>query len=65
MTDAENIALLVLLDLGAAFDTTDHSLLLKRLHEEIFVQGTVLEWFSSYLSCRCQQVLVGQSYSAE
>ena len=29
------------------------------------MQGTVIEWFSSYLSCRFQQVLVGQSYSVE
>ena len=49
----------------SAFDTIDHALLFKRLHNEIFVQGTVLEWFSSYLLCRFQQVLVGQSYSAE
>ena len=42
-----------------------HSLLLKRLHDKIFVQGTVIEWFTSYLSCRFQQVLVGQCYSSE
>ena len=64
MTDAVNNALLVLLNLSAAFDTIDHSLL-KKLHGEIFVKGTVLDWFMSYLSCRFQQVLVGQSYSAE
>ena len=29
------------------------------------MQSTVLEWFTSYLSCRFQQYLVGQSYSAE
>ena len=29
------------------------------------MQGTVLEWFTSYLSCRFQQVVVGPSYSAE
>ena len=64
MTDAVNNALLVLLNLSAAFDTIDHSLL-KKLHGEIFLKGTVLDWFMSYLSCRFQQVLVGQSYSAE
>ena len=29
------------------------------------MQGTVLESFASYLSCRLQQVLVRQSYSVE
>ena len=52
------------LHLSAAFDTINHSLL-KRLHGEIFVRGTVLEWLTSYLSGRFQQVLVGLSYSAE
>ena len=35
------------------------------LCDEIFVQGTVLEWFTSYLSCKFQHIFVGQSYSAE
>ena len=65
MIDGGNNAVLVLLDLSAAFDTLDHTLLLQRLHAEIGLDGSALDWFSSYLSCRSQQVLVGHALSAE
>ena len=55
----------MLLDLSAAFDTLDHTLLLRRLHAEIGLDGSALDWFSSYLSCRSQQVFVGHALSAE
>ena len=58
-------ALLVLLDLSAAFDTINHTLLLNRLHSETCQDSTVLNWFSSYLSCRSQQILVRHSLSVE
>ena len=65
MIDGGNNAVLVLLDLSAAFVTLDHKLLLQRLHAEIGLDGSALHWFSSYLSCRSQQVLVGYALSAE
>ena len=65
MIDGGNNAVLVLLDLSAAFDTLDHTLLLQRPHAEIGLGGSVLDWFSSCLSCRSQQVLVGHALSAE
>ena len=43
-------------DLSAAFDTLEHSLLLRKL-ESANVRGIPLKWFQSYLSGRSQCVL--------
>ena len=62
--DERLVSLVAPLDLSAAFDTQDHTLLLQRLQMTYGVRGTVLDWFASSLSERFQSVIVEGVVSA-
>jgi hypothetical protein len=58
--DNRSMVALALLDLSAAFDTLEHSLLLQRLEIRFGVVQDALKWIGSYLSQRTQKVLIGE-----
>ena len=49
--------------LSAAFDTVDHTILLRRLETSFGITDTALAWFSSYLSGRSQCVSINRETS--
>ena len=53
--------LLTGLDLSAAFDTVDHSILIMALKNKYGISGLALEWFKDYLRNRSVQVEIENS----
>jgi len=62
--DNGDLAALVLFVMSAAFDTVDHSILLRRLYLTFGIDDTAHGWFQSYLSSRKQYVRRGPSKSS-
>ena len=62
--EVQKVTLLVLLDLGAAFDIVQHNTLLNHLKLRFGVDGKALDWFASYLSDRTQRVTVNDDLSS-
>ncbi|CAJ1061240.1 RNA-directed DNA polymerase from mobile element jockey [Xyrichtys novacula] len=63
-TDSGKFVVLVLLDLSAAFDTVDHSILISRLEHCVGIKGVALDWFRSYLRDRSFCVQIDNSASS-
>ena len=58
----DKITALVLLDLSKAFDSINHEKLLEKL-SIVGASPSTVEWFSSYLSNRCQYVRINSTHS--
>ena len=61
--DTQQLTILILLDLSAAFDTIDHQVLLNRMQQRIGITGVVYDWFASYLKDRTQSVCIDETIS--
>jgi hypothetical protein len=62
--DQGDVGALVLLDLSAAFDTVDHSVLIDVMRERFGITGEALKWMMSYLSNRSQVVSIASTSSS-
>ena len=56
--DQNHVTVLTLLDLSCAFDTIDHSILIRRLDSVFWISGTALSWVKSYLTNRTQTIVI-------
>ena len=62
--DDGRVTALSLLDLFAAFDTIDLTILLRGLGNWLGVGGKALDWFKSYLTGRSQRIKLGNCLSS-
>ena len=62
-TEQKKVTILVCIDLSAAFNMVNHSVLIKVLNKYYGISGSALQWFESYLVDRHMKVSVGDVYS--
>ena len=63
--EKQSITSLVAIDLSAAFDTVDHTILLNILNCKFGITGKALKWFDSYLRPRSFKVLVDDNHQSK
>ena len=63
--DQGNAVMLVMLDLSAAFDTIDHTILLHRLQRRFAITDTALSWITTYMTDRSSKVSINGHFSAD
>ena len=63
--DRQEVTLLVLLDLIAAIDTVDHSILANLLESDFGISGCALSWIKSFMHGRKQHVTNEQEQSRD
>ena len=60
--ERQRVMTLVAIDLPAAFNTVDHTVLLQFLQQHFGVNGKVLNWLDTYLRPRGFKVNIGNEY---
>ena len=63
--ERQEVTMVAIMDLSAAFDTEDHDIFLSILEKRFGIAETALEWFNSYLSPRGFKVCINSCYSKE
>ena len=63
--EQQQITIVLIMDLSAAFDKVDHDLLLDVLQGKFGITNTALKWYKNYLKPRKFQVCINGSYSSE
>ena len=59
--DRGNVAILLLLDISAAFDAVDHNILIERLDRIFAIRQMALDWLRSYLKNRNQLIVTASA----